>query len=132
MDSPCPRKVAVIGADPAGLVLAISLLQRGIKCDIYKSRPIQHDSSVKYAALSLQVNGLRVLYRIGLYSRLLLYGYSAETMYINEVPTAFIPACAGTSLSRSQHTRVLSARAQSSRARVYALPPTTPTCSQYP
>ena len=85
MDSPYPRTVAIIGAGPAGLVLAISLLQRGIKCDIYESRPIQYDSGVKYAALSLQVNGLRVLDRIGLYSRLLPCGYSAEAMYINDL-----------------------------------------------
>ena len=85
MDSPNPRTVAIIGAGPAGLVLAISLLQRGIKCDIYESRPIQYDSGVKYAALSLQANGLRVLDRIGLYSRLLPCGYSVETMSINDL-----------------------------------------------
>ena len=85
MDPPYPRTVAIIGAGPAGLVLAISLLQKGIKCDIYESRPIQYDSSVKYAALSLQVNGLRVLDRIGLHSRLLPCGYSAEAMYINDL-----------------------------------------------
>ena len=85
MDSSYPRTVAIIGAGPAGLVLAISLVQVGIKCDIYESRPIQYDSSVKYAALSLQVNGLRVLDRMGLYSRLLPCGYSAEAMYINDL-----------------------------------------------
>ena len=85
MDSSYPRTVAIIGAGPAGLVLAISLLQRGIKCDIYESRPIQYDSSVNHAALSLQANGLRVLDRIGLYSRLLPCGYSVETMYINDL-----------------------------------------------
>ena len=85
MDAHFPRTVAIIGAGPAGLVLAISLLQRGIKCDIYKSRPIQYDSGVKYAALSLQANGLRVFDRIGLYSRLLPCGYSVETMYINDL-----------------------------------------------
>ena len=85
MDSPYPRTVAVIGAGPAGLLLAISLLQRGIKCDIYESRPIQYDSGFRYAALSLQANGLRVLDRLGLYSRLLPCGYSTEVMYINDL-----------------------------------------------
>ena len=80
-----PRTIAVIGAGPAGLLLAISLLQRGIKCDIYESRPVQYDSGVKYAALSLQANGLRVLDRLGLYSRLLPCGYSTEVMYINDL-----------------------------------------------
>ena len=85
MDSLYPRTVAVIGAVPAGLLLAISLLQRGIKCDIYESHPIQYDFSVKYAARSPQVTGLRVLDRIGLYSRLLPCGCSAEVMYINDL-----------------------------------------------
>ena len=85
MDSRAPLAVAIIGAGPAGMVLAISLLRRGIQCDIYESRPSRSDAGVAYAALSLQVNGLRVLDRLGIYKRLLPFGYSAETMYVHDL-----------------------------------------------
>ena len=77
--------VAIIGAGPAGFVLALTLLQKGIKCSIYESRSSRDESSIKYAAISLQPNGLRVLDQLGVYGELRKRGYSIEAVAVKDL-----------------------------------------------
>lgn len=66
--APPLRDVAVIGAGLGGCAVAVALSKQGIPVTVYESRP--KNSEVLHSGVVLSPNGLRVLDRLGLYSRI--------------------------------------------------------------
>ncbi|KAF2482320.1 hypothetical protein BDY17DRAFT_346421 [Neohortaea acidophila] len=80
--------VAIIGAGPAGLALALALHAQSISCAIYEARdaPLNKIGG----GLVLAPNGLKVLQGIGIYDSLLDHSYPFDTAYVQLGPTGAI------------------------------------------
>ncbi|KFY08417.1 hypothetical protein V492_06241 [Pseudogymnoascus sp. VKM F-4246] len=72
-----PKHVAIIGAGPGGLALALALHAQSISCAIYEQRL----RSLKIGgAIILAPNALRVLDALGLYDKIRMMGFNFENV----------------------------------------------------
>ncbi|KAH1956882.1 hypothetical protein KXW61_009251 [Aspergillus fumigatus] len=70
--------VAIIGAGPSGLALALALHKQSIACTLYEARASALDIG---GAMMLCPNGLRILDSLGVYSRIRPEGYEFDKLY---------------------------------------------------
>ena len=73
--------VAIIGAGPSGLALALALHQQSIKCSIYETRDAPENVG---ATIMLLPNGLKVLEGLGLRKSLQKQGFNFDQAYFQD------------------------------------------------
>ncbi|KAH7200641.1 hypothetical protein BKA60DRAFT_470054 [Fusarium oxysporum] len=73
--------IAIAGAGIAGLSLALLLQERSISCAVYELRP---STVPKPGALMLAPNALRILDKIGLFTKIRAKGYNFDTIHFKD------------------------------------------------
>ncbi|KAJ5098547.1 salicylate hydroxylase [Penicillium argentinense] len=77
------RKAIIIGAGPAGLAAALRLHQQtDISCTIYELRP---EPTTLGGAVGILPNGLRLLYRLGVYEKALARGFGGPNLSLHSL-----------------------------------------------